>query len=100
MTFRFFLSFLLVELNKVYKNASIIEDLPEKFLPKIPTIPLSLSKSILFYKVLDIKKIGVNNVDREKLKNSIIEREKNELLNLYSNNYLSKLKNTMSISFK
>ena len=81
--------------------------LSKKILKKVKNLnsgqvsePIILSKSILFYKVLDIKKIGVNNVDREKLKNSIIEREKNELLNLYSNNYLSKLKNTMSISFK
>ena len=46
MTFRFLRSFLDVVLNIVYSKLSIILDLPEKFLPKIPTMPLRLAKSI------------------------------------------------------
>ena len=47
ITFRFFLLFLDVVLYSVYKILSIMLDLPEKFFPKIPTIPPSSEKSTL-----------------------------------------------------
>ena len=48
ITFTFFLSFLEVELKIVYRIESMMLDLPEKFFPKMPTMPSRLSKLITF----------------------------------------------------
>ena len=62
--------------------------------------PIIKSNSILIYKLLNSKKINVSNINENELKKNIINREKNQLLNLYSSNHLSKLKNSVSIIFK
>ena len=64
------------------------------------TAPIIQANSILFYKLLNSKKINSNNIDIETLKKRILNQEKNEILNLYSNNYLSKVKNTILIQLK
>ena len=64
------------------------------------TIPDSVANSILFYKLLNSKKTSVENADINMLKKRIIVREKNELFSLYSNNYLSKIKNSIFIKIK
>ena len=40
------------------------------------------------------------NINKEELKIRIINRKKNDLFNLYSKSYLSKIKNTSFIEFK
>ncbi len=62
--------------------------------------PIIKSNSILIYKLLNSKKTNVSNINENELKRNIINREKNQLLNLYSSNHLSKLKNSVSIIFK
>tara|TARA_A100001015_G_scaffold268173_1_gene318831 strand:+ start:475 stop:1410 length:936 start_codon:yes stop_codon:yes gene_type:complete len=62
--------------------------------------PIEKSNSITFLKLLDKKVLDKNNLDLKLLKNKIIERNKNELFNLYSNSYLSKLKSNAFIQIK
>jgi peptidyl-prolyl cis-trans isomerase SurA len=64
------------------------------------TSPIIQANSILFYKLLNLKKINSNNVNIEILKKRILNQERNEMLSLYSNNYLSKIKNSILIEFK
>lgn len=64
------------------------------------TAPIIQANSILIFKLLNSKKINSGNVDLEKLKKRILNQERNEMLNLYSNNYLSKVKNTILIQLK
>ena len=51
-------------------------------------------------KLLDKKTLDVGNLDLDQLRQQIIKNKKNELLNLYSNNYLSKIKNNALIEVK
>ena len=62
--------------------------------------PIKISNSINFYKILDKKKTKSNNINKEKIKNNLINSRKNELFNLYSNSHLSKLRNTATIEYK
>ena len=64
------------------------------------TEPIYKTNSILFIKLLDKKQTGLNLENKEKLKNKIIADKKNELLNLYSNNHLTKIKNNTFINIK
>jgi len=64
------------------------------------TSPIIQANSILFYKLLNSKKINSNNINIEILKKRILNQERNEMLSLYSNNYLSKIKNSILIEFK
>ena len=64
------------------------------------TSPIIQANSILFYKLLNSKKINSNNINIEILKKRILNQERNEMLSIYSNNYLSKIKNTILIEFK
>ena len=41
-----------------------------------------------------------NDIDKNKLKVSLINQKKNYLFNLYSRSYLSKLRNTSFIEYK
>ena len=51
-------------------------------------------------KLLDKKTLDVGNLDLDQLRQQIIKNKQNELLNLYSNNYLSKIKNNALIEVK
>ena len=64
------------------------------------TPPITQGNTILFYKLLKLKKTNAENINIEMLKKRIIYQRKNELLNLYSNNHLSKIKNTILIELK
>ena len=44
-------------------------------------------------KLLDKKTTNLNDIDLDELRKKIVNNKKNELLSLYSNNYLSKIKN-------
>ena len=72
----------------------------EKLLVGEITPPITQGNTILFYKLLKLKKTNAKNINVEMLKKRIINQRKNELLNLYSNNYLSKIKNTILIELK
>ena len=62
--------------------------------------PVIKTNSATFIKLLDKKDAKINNLNINKIKSNIIAQKKNELLNLYSNNHLSKLKNNTFIKFK
>ena len=54
----------------------------------------------VFLKLVDTRQSTTDLVDIKKLENKIILQKKNELLNLYSASYLSKLKNNTLITYK
>tara|TARA_X000001036_G_scaffold321554_1_gene300034 strand:- start:2659 stop:3600 length:942 start_codon:yes stop_codon:yes gene_type:complete len=62
--------------------------------------PIIQSNTITFLKLLDKKTLNIDNVNLNQIRENIISKKKNELLNLYSNNYLSKIKNNAFIQFK
>ena len=62
--------------------------------------PLLQSNTILFLKIIDKKTLSMQNKDIIRVRENIINNKKNELLNLFSNNYLSKLKNNAFIQIK
>ena len=80
-------------------SGSLLEEIKKINLGDV-TSPIIQANSILFYKLLNSKKINSNNVNIEILKKRILNQERNEMLSLYSNNYLSKIKNTILIEYK
>ena len=62
--------------------------------------PIVRTDRIIILKLLDQKKIDINKVDINDLRKKIIKNKKNQLLSLYSNNYLSKIKNNALIEMK
>ena len=62
---------------------------------------ITSSNNILFLKLNSKRyKENLNNLETEKLKNSIINKQKTDLLNLYSNTHLSLKKNNTLIEIK
>ena len=61
--------------------------------------PIFQSETATFIKLLDKRKISFNDINLKKMKSQIISQKKNELLNLFSNSYLSKIKNTTLIQY-
>ena len=62
---------------------------------------IASSNNILFLKLNSKRyKENLNNLETEKLKNSIINKQKTDLLNLYSNTHLSLKKNNTLIEIK
>ena len=51
-------------------------------------------------KLLDKKTTNLNDIDLDELRKKIVNNKKNELLSLYSNNYLSKIKNNALIEIR
>tara|TARA_B100000963_G_C22550622_1_gene636593 strand:- start:10 stop:957 length:948 start_codon:yes stop_codon:yes gene_type:complete len=64
------------------------------------TKPIIQTDKAVFLKLTNKKILDSKNVDLNKLRKQIINNKKNELLNLYSNNYLSKIKNSALIELK
>ena len=62
--------------------------------------PIIQKDRILFLKITDKKSKKLENIDKLDLKKRLTNRKKNELFNLYSKSYLSKLKNTYLIEYK
>ena len=62
--------------------------------------PIIQGNSLLILKLLDKKTISNKDLDMKKLKEKIIANKKNNLLNLFSNNHLSKVKNNALIEIK
>ncbi len=84
-------------------NSKAISD---KFLDKIKDLKVGEvsneivgAETFVFYKMLN-KKINEDStsIDINKIRNNIIDKKKNELLNLYSNSHLSKKKNNTLIN--
>lgn len=62
--------------------------------------PIKSTNKILFIKLTNKRKAKTNlDLEAEKIKNSLVNKRKNELLNLYSNNHLSKKRNNTQIKF-
>ena len=63
--------------------------------------PIIQRNKILFLKILEKREIkNDQKFDKEKYKAFLIDRKKNELLDLYSNSHLSKKRNSTLIEFK
>lgn len=62
--------------------------------------PIKKFNTVTFYTVSDIREIDNNNKDVEKIREKFVNRARNELFKLYSNNHLSKKKNNIFIEFK
>jgi len=61
--------------------------------------PIIKSDTALFIKLLEKRKIDFSNINLQNIKKQMISRKKNELLNLFSNSYLSKIKNNTLIEY-
>tara|TARA_X000000368_G_scaffold412267_1_gene398385 strand:+ start:326 stop:1261 length:936 start_codon:yes stop_codon:yes gene_type:complete len=61
--------------------------------------PIIKSETALFIKLLDKRKIEFSDINLKRMKNQIVSQRKNELLNLFSNSYLSKIKNNTLIQY-
>ena len=62
--------------------------------------PIISANSFIFLKLLNAKNLIIDEIDKNKLKEKIIINKQNNLLNLYSNNYLSKIKNNTLIEMR
>ena len=62
--------------------------------------PLIQTNTATIIKLLDKKTINLNETDMDELRKKIVNNKKNELLSLYSNNYLSKIKNNALIEIR
>ena len=62
--------------------------------------PIFQTDAITILKLIDKRSTQSQNLNLNKLKEEVIINKRNELLNLYSNNYLSKIKNSAFIEFK
>ena len=56
--------------------------------------------NVLFLKINDKKTEIIKKEDLENLRKRIIDQKTNEMFRLYSNSYISKLKNNSFIEFK
>lgn len=61
--------------------------------------PIKKQNKILFLKLNNKRLINPEEVDKERLKEKIIEKKRNELFNLYSQSRLSKLKSSSFIQY-
>ncbi len=62
--------------------------------------PILQSDNLLYLKLIDKKETKSENIDIDKLRVQIMNVKKNDILELYSNNHLSKIKNRALIQFK
>lgn len=62
--------------------------------------PIIQTNTATIIKLLDKKTIDLNETDIDELRKKIVNNKTNELLNLYSNNYLSKIKNNALIEIR
>ena len=62
--------------------------------------PIIQRNRIIIIKLLDQKKIDISKANINELREKIIKNKQNQLLSLYSNNHLSKLKNNALIEIR
>ena len=63
------------------------------------SIPIKVQNNILVLRLNDKRISKVEDINIPKLKERLINRKKNELFNLHSRSYLSKLRNTILIEY-
>lgn len=62
--------------------------------------PIKIQNSILFLKLIEKREVPkIKNIDKEKLKKSLMNAATNQLFNMHSKNHLSKKKNLTVIKF-
>jgi len=64
------------------------------------SIPIRKQNSIIFLKLEDKRMSKTDKINIDKLKKKIVNQKKNELFDLYSRSYVSKLRNTSVIEYK
>ena len=79
--------------------SNIILNTVKRMKPGDVSEPIFQSETATFIKLLDKRKISFSDINLKEMKSQIIFRKKNELLNLFSNSYLSKIKNTTLIKY-
>ncbi len=62
--------------------------------------PLVQANSVLFLKLIDVRSNKNNISNLEKLKRNIVSSKQNDILNLFSNNHLSKIRNNALIDIR
>ena len=81
-------------LSKVYLN-----ELKKLNIGEI-TNPIRSGESFVILKIDNIKKIGNEELDLEKIKKEIVIRKRDEKLNLFSRSHLSSVENSILVKFK
>ena len=81
-------------LSKVYLN-----ELKKLNIGEI-TNPIRSGESVVILKIDNIKKIGNEELDLEKIKKKIVLRKRDEKLNLFSRSHLSSVENSILVKFK
>ena len=81
-------------LSKVYLN-----ELKKLNIGEI-TNPIRSGESVVILKIDNIKKIGNEEIDLEKIKKEIVLRKRDEKLNLFSRSHLSSVENSILVKFK
>ena len=61
--------------------------------------PIRKQNKIIFLKLNDKKNISYTEKNMKQLKKNILNKKRNELFDLYSNSYISKLKNSLFIEY-
>ena len=79
--------------------SNIILNTVKKMKPGDVSEPIFQSETATFIKLLDKRKISFSDINLKKMKNQIVSQKRNELLNLFANSYLSKIKNTTLIKY-
>lgn len=79
--------------------SNVILDAVKNMSPGDISEPIIKSETALFIKLLNKRKIEFSDINLDTMKNKIISQRKNELLNLFSNSYLSKVKNNTLIQY-
>tara|TARA_B100000886_G_C20422416_1_gene492240 strand:- start:1272 stop:2192 length:921 start_codon:yes stop_codon:yes gene_type:complete len=62
--------------------------------------PIENINDVLFLKLIDKRSSKAQNINYDTLRENLINKKKNELFNLYSGSYLSKLRNNLLIEYK
>ena len=86
-----------VSSNSLSKKISVLLD---KMRVGDVSAPVIQTESIIFLKILDKKSLKIENDQLKDIKNKIINKKTIEMLSLFSNNHLSKLKNNILIEGK
>ena len=84
-----------ISINSLSKN--IADSLSRMKIGEISD-PILKANSILFLKILNKRETNITKENLELMKNNIIVSKKNELLNLFSNSHLTKVKNNTFIN--
>ena len=64
------------------------------------TNPIRSGESVVILKIDNIKKIGNEELDLEKIKKEIVLRKRDEKLNLFSRSHLSSVENSILVKFR